>query len=101
MIAPLRFLTISDDPEKFSNWTARIREAQLWLQQLPGLSLSLVAGVMLGSQIGEVADPEAAAVKTRLRSQAASETKCDSAATRLPHRSVSCLLVAPCWTPDR
>jgi hypothetical protein len=44
---------MSGDPEKFNNWTAQIRKAQLWLQQRLGLSLSLVAGVMLGSQMAE------------------------------------------------
>jgi hypothetical protein len=64
----------------------------LWLQQRLGLSLSLVAGIMLGSQIGEVANPEATAVKTRLRSQAASETKSDSAATHHPPTAQVCVM---------
>lgn len=39
-----------------------------------------MAGVTLGSQISEVADPEAATAN-RLGSQAASRTQCDGAAT--------------------
>jgi len=54
---------MNGDPEKPNNWTAQIRKAQLWLQQRLGLSVSLVAGVMLGSQIDEVAKPEAATVE--------------------------------------
>jgi hypothetical protein len=77
---------MSDDPEEFCNWAVGPEGPQLRLQRRLGLSLSVVAEVILGGRIGQVADLETTTVKSRASGRPTSQTKSDSAASRSPHR---------------